>query len=107
MIDDGRAAGPAAVMNYVDPVQQFQQEQMTYQAAGGAAAPAVYQSAPVVQQRFVRPPKVVRKLIPGPKIGFPAGSVPVSLTSGFQLAVPQGYQPYQAPDGSFFLMRKR
>ncbi len=107
MIDDGRAAGPAAVMNYVDPVQQFQQEQMTYQAAGGAAAPAVYQSAPVVQQRFVRPPKVVRKLIPGPKIGFPAGSVPVSLTSGFQLAVPQGYQAYQAPDGSFFLMRKR
>ena len=107
MIDDGRAAGPAAVMDYADPVQQFQQEQMTYQAAGGAAAPAVYQSAPVVQQRFVRPPKVVRKLIPGPKIGFPAGSVPVSLTSGFQLAVPQGYQAYQAPDGSFFLMRKR
>ena len=54
----------------------------------------------------MRTTKVVKKLVPGPKIAFPAGSVPVTVTSGFQLAVPQGYQAFQAPDGSFFLMRR-
>ena len=52
-------------------------------------------------------PLLVRKLIPGQTIAFPAGSVPVAVTPGFQLAVPQGFQAYQAPDGSFFLVRKR
>ncbi|MGB1162167.1 MAG: hypothetical protein ACPG40_13230, partial [Alphaproteobacteria bacterium] len=70
-------------------------------------APAPYQAPPVRQQRAVQQPKLVRKLIPGPKIAFPPGSVPVTLTTGFQLAVPQGFQAYQAPDGSFFLMRKQ
>lgn len=115
MIDDVMSAGTgldggfdnSGFADFNDPVQQFQQEQMSYEQAGGQPAPTLYQSAPVQQQRFVRPPKLVRKLIPGPKIAFPAGSVPVTLTTGFQLAVPEGFQAYQAPDGSFFLMRKQ
>lgn len=115
MIDDVMAAetglddgfDDSGFADFNDPVQQFQQEQMSYEQAGGQPAPTLYQSAPVQQQRFVRPPKLVRKLIPGPKIAFPAGSVPVTLTTGFQLAVPEGFQAYQAPDGSFFLMRKQ
>ena len=80
---------------------------MSYDQAGGQPAPRLYQAAPAKQQRFVRPPKTIRKLIPGPTIAFPPGSVPVTITTGFQLAVPQGFQAYQAPDGSFFLMRKQ
>ena len=94
-------SGPA-----VDPIDQFQQQaKAAAKPTPQNTSPSLY-TAPVQQQRFVRTTKVVKKLVPGPKIAFPAGSVPVTVTSGFQLAVPQGYQAFQAPDGSFFLMRR-
>ena len=100
--DDGDFA------DFSDPAEQFEQETMNYGSIEEEeTAPALYQAPPVQQQRAVQQPKLVRKLIPGPKIAFPPGSVPVTLTTGFQLAVPQGFQAYQAPDGSFFLMRKQ
>ena len=63
--------------------------------------------SPVLVPRLVPAPVRVKKLIPGPKISFPAGSKPITATTGYQLAVPRGYVAYRAPDGSIFLMRKK
>ena len=53
----------------------------------------------------VRPKPQVRRLIPGETVSFPVGSQPVTSNLGVQLAVPAGYQVYQAPEGWYFLVR--
>ena len=85
-------------------------------SANGVAAPkSGIQPAPVRAARPTGPapaPRVVvrrkpqvRQLIPGETVSFPAGAKPVTSTQGFQLAVPAGYQVYQAPEGWYFLVR--
>ena len=58
-----------------------------------------------VPRLVVRPKPQVRRLIPGESVAFPVGSQPVTSTPGVQLAVPAGYQVYQAPEGWYFLVR--
>ena len=87
-------------------MQQYHQQQASFTPNTGGAQQGGYQ-APTAQHKFMRAPKVVKKLIPGPKIAFPEGAQPITVTAGYQLAVPQGYAAYRAPDGSIFLMRKR
>ena len=84
----------------------FDDSDMDYRDNGGEYSSSDMKRAPSAGSYSLQP-RLVRKLIPGNTIAFPPGSVPVTVTSGFQLAVPQGYQAYQAPDGSFFLVRKR
>lgn len=85
-------------------------------SANGVPAPkSGIQPAPVRAARPTGPapaPRVVvrrkpqvRQLIPGETVSFPAVAKLVTSTQGFQLAVPAGYQVYQAPAGWYFLVR--